>query len=229
MKRPVKRESGWINYVCYKLRPEYKMLPEAQRFQLAAFLVEILESPHDRVDVDVYCSVGFRADVDFFIRYQAPTADELQAIAIQVLKSGLGRYLDVTYNWTALHRPSPYQSGPEHDPDEEVPDTKYMVVYPFLKKREWFYLSHEDRGRMMKEHVAVGHKFPHIHINTAYSFGLGDQEWVIGFEMPNLEDFEKLVRVLRETEVSKYTLRDTPIVMGRAVKPHEALEMCGAL
>jgi chlorite dismutase len=50
-----------------------------------------------------------------------------------------------------------------------------------------------------------------VKLNTTYSFGLDDQEFVLAFETDFPGDFLDLVQELRETESSAYTLRDTPI------------------
>ena len=63
----------------------------------------------------------------------------------------------------------------------------------------------------MDHHISVGHRYPSVKINTTYSFGLDDQEFVLGFETDIPPDFLDLVMELRETESSLYTLRDTPI------------------
>ena len=67
---------------------------------------------------------------------------------------------------------------------------------------------------MMNDHFTVGHKYPSVKINTTYSFGLDDQEFVVGFETDNPADFVDLVMDLRGVEGSLYTLRDTPIFTG---------------
>jgi chlorite dismutase len=64
---------------------------------------------------------------------------------------------------------------------------------------------------MMDKHIAIGHKYPTVKINTSYSFGLDDMEFVVAFESDYPGDFLDLVMELRETEGSRYTLRDTPI------------------
>ena len=76
----------------------------------------------------------------------------------------------------------------------------------------------------MREHVAVGHKFQTVRVNTSYSFGLGDQEFVIAFDTDHPEDFEALVRRLRDTEASQHTLVDTPIFMGYTDTPAEVVK-----
>ena len=37
--------------------------------------------------------------------------------------------------------------------------------------------------RIMREHIEIGRRYPQISINTTYSFGLDDQEFVVSFEM----------------------------------------------
>jgi chlorite dismutase len=64
---------------------------------------------------------------------------------------------------------------------------------------------------MMNEHIRVGHKYPSVKITTTYSFGLDDQEFVLGFETDSPADFLDLVMELRESQARPYTERDTPI------------------
>ena len=88
--------------------------------------------------------------------------------------------------------------------------SKYLFVYPFVKNREWYAMPFEQRQAMMDEHIKVGNKYPSVRLHTTYSFGLDDQEFVVAFETDKPADFLDLVMELRETEASRYTLRDTP-------------------
>ena len=88
---------------------------------------------------------------------------------------------------------------------------RYLFVYPFLKTREWYLLDAARRQEMMDVHIKVGHAFPSVKLNTTYSFGLDDQEFVVAFETNEPGDFLDLVMELRKTEGSIFTLRDTPI------------------
>jgi chlorite dismutase len=63
----------------------------------------------------------------------------------------------------------------------------------------------------MDGHIRVGNEYPSVKLNTTYSFGLDDQDFVVAFETEEPKDFLDLVMKLRETESSKYTQRDTPI------------------
>jgi chlorite dismutase len=117
-----------------------------------------------------------------------------------------------------------------HDPRLVITpdDKKYLFVYPFVKTRAWYALPLEDRKRMMNEHIRVGLTYPSVSLNTTYSFGLDDQEFVVAFETDNISDFLDLVQQLRETEASSYTLRDTPMFTCVAQPLPDILEAIGA-
>ena len=88
---------------------------------------------------------------------------------------------------------------------------RYLFMYPFWKTHEWYQLSQEARQEMMTEHFRIGHQFPQVKISTAYSFGLDDPEFILGFETDDPGGFLDLVMALRESRARPYTLRDTPI------------------
>jgi chlorite dismutase len=69
----------------------------------------------------------------------------------------------------------------------------------------------------------VGKEYPHINLNTSYSFGLDDQDFVVSFEADEPVDFLNLVQKLRETESSLYTQRDTPMFTARSMSIRRAL------
>src|SRR5207253_2745302 len=92
----------------------------------------------------------------------------------------------------------------------------------------WYNLSQEQRQAMMDTHIRIGRKYPTVKLNTTYSFGLDDQEFVVAFETDAPGDFLDLVMELRETESSLYTLRDTPTFTCVATSVRGALDALGA-
>jgi chlorite dismutase len=90
---------------------------------------------------------------------------------------------------------------------------KYVIVYPFIKAREWYLLPFEERKKMMEEHIRVGRKFPQVRLNTSYSFGINDQDFMLAFETNDLIIFQDLIVQLRETSISKYVIKDTPMIV----------------
>src|SRR5204862_6549054 len=99
--------------------------------------------------------------------------------------------------------------------------------YPFVMTRAWYTLPCAERQLMMNKHISTGHKYTSVKINTTYSFGLDDQEFVLAFETDEPADFLDLVQELRETEASSFTLRDTPIFTCRQRTLAECLDAIG--
>src|SRR5690606_41081602 len=81
--------------------------------------------------------------------------------------------------------------------------------------------------RMMDEHIRVGHEWPDVKLNTTYSYGLDDQEFVVAFETDHVGRFLDLLMALRHTEASMYTVRDTPSFTCLARSIGECLEAGG--
>jgi chlorite dismutase len=88
---------------------------------------------------------------------------------------------------------------------------RYLVVYPFVKTKDWYLLGRDARQGMMIEHIRLGKQYTAIHQLLLYSFGLQDQEFVVVYEMDDLPQFSDLVHELRGTEARRYTERDAPL------------------
>jgi len=164
-----------------------------------------------------YSTVGLKAGIDFMLWRIGYDINPFQAMASDINRSLLGRYLDVPHSYLAMTKHSQYVDEHVHEGQEGrrlriVPGKRpFLFVYPFVKTRDWYLLPQPDRQRIMNEHIAIGHKYPRVKINTTYSFGLDDQDFVVAFEAEKPDEFLDLVQDLRETESSKYTLRDTPM------------------
>jgi len=64
-------------------------------------------------------------------------------------------------------------------------------------------------------------------LNTTYSFGIDDQEFVVAFETDYPADFVDLVMELRETEGSRYVVEDTPIFTCIAMSLEDTINSLG--
>ncbi|HUJ13221.1 MAG TPA: chlorite dismutase family protein [Thermoanaerobaculia bacterium] len=177
-----------------------------------------------------YSTLGLKSYVDFMLWRISFEVETLQAMTSDINKSLLGRYLDVPQSFLAMTKHSQYVSEHVHEGQEGrrlriVPGKRpFLFVYPFVKTRDWYLLPMSERQRIMNEHIAIGHKYPRVKINTTYSFGLDDQDFVVAFEAEKPEEFLDLVQDLRETESSKYTVRDTPMYTCRRSSIEEILD-----
>ena len=183
--------------------------------------------------IQTYSTLGIRGDADFLVWQACDRLEPIQQIATRLLSTGLGHYLDSPYSYLAMTRPSMYLEKHRHSGQEGSRLTitpagaKYFFVYPFVKTRDWYALDKNTRQEMMNTHIETGHRYPSVKINTTYSFGLDDQEFVVAFETDSPSDFLDLVMELRGAAASRYTLRDTPVFTCISMSPREALEALG--
>ncbi len=223
----------FLKYTFYKVRPEWWLLAaDAKKKQKAEFaaLVHDLE---DEVTLRCYSLQGIRADADFMIWAIDPHLETFREMARRVSSTELGHHLDTAYAYLAASKRSQYLGGHTHKGQDglttkhEPLGGRYLFVYPFVKKREWYSIPFDDRQAIMREHFRVGHKYPNVKIHTAYSFGLDDQEFVLSFETDHPLDFLDLVMELRSSEASKYTERETPIFTCILSAPEQMLDALG--
>jgi chlorite dismutase len=204
-------------------------LPPTERQAHKAALCETVAAFADRLQVRSYSVAGMRGDADILLWQIGDRLDDIQELASAVMRTPMAPYLQMPYSYLAMTRRSVYVSGEEaRDRARLHPsESRYFFVYPFVKTREWYQLSLEERQQMMDQHIVVGRKYPSVKLNTTYSFGLDDQEFVVSFETDEPADFLDLVMELREAKSSLYTLRDTPIFTCIAMPLAAALDTLG--
>ncbi|MBF8261297.1 MAG: cld [candidate division NC10 bacterium] len=231
MASTVNRQS--VNFAFYKVDPAWRRLPKEEREASKKEFGAAVEEWRQRMLLIPYSTVGLRPETDFMLWRIAESLDLLQEMSRQLNKTALGAYLTTPYSFVAMTKRSIYVDKHVHPGQEGrraaiVPgEYRYLFVYPFVKTRDWFLLPIEQRQEMMDVHIKVGHQFPSVKLNTTYSFGLDDQEFVVAFESDKPGDFVDLVMALRETEGSRFTLRDTPIITCIRKPIHEALDDLG--
>jgi chlorite dismutase len=215
----------YIAYTLYKVDPAWRRLPVEDRAAGKEALAEVVAAWQERIELRTYSLVGVRPEVDFMFWKLTERYDDLRELAVDLNATPIAGYLETPYSYLAATKPSQYFEERSKRPRRVVPrGAPYLVVYPFVKKREWYALPMDDRRRAMTEHAAVGSRFVTITNHTTYSFGIDDQEFMTAFECESPADFLQLMKTLRETEASRYTERDTPIFVGTAQELPEILD-----
>jgi chlorite dismutase len=205
--------SRFLKYTFFKVAREWRSLPDAERKAAREELAALLTKSQAGLKLQLFSLVGIRGDADFMILADSESLEPFQELVSAVLATRLGRHLEIPYSYLAMTRRSHYTRAQKHQGEEGSPteQAKYLFVYPFVKMRSWYGLPFAERQRIMGEHFKVGRKYPKIKINTGYSFGLDDQEFVLAFEGDRPAEFLALVEELRSTEASKFTELETPI------------------
>lgn len=203
-----------VRFAFYKLDPAWRRLSAERQASAKLEFGETIESFAGRLLLRPYGLVGLRGDCDFLLWQVAEDLDSLMALQTALNRTDLGAYLTLPYSYLAMTRRSIYEFPADPDQPSRLvirpSGARYLFVYPFIKTRAWYMLPLAERQAMMDEHVRIGRRYPSIRLNTTYSYGLDDQEFVVAFEGDNPAEFLDLVMELRESKASSYTLRDTP-------------------
>jgi peroxiredoxin len=166
----------------------------------------------------LYDVAGMRADADFMIWAHAERFEALQATYSEFRRTTtLGRACTPVWSAAALHRPAEFNKShlPAFLAGEEP--GAYLCVYPFVRSYEWYLLPDEERRQMLAEHGMAARAFKDVRANTVSAFALGDYEWILAFEAPELYRIVDLMRELRATEARRHTRAETPFFTGPRV------------
>jgi chlorite dismutase len=203
---------NYVKYTFLKVDPAWRLRSSEERAADKREFAAACSAFGDDHYLRAYSLVGTRGDSDLMIRAISRTLDPIHELHVLLNQSGLMRHATIPHSFLAMTKESPYSDEPDKPlGPREGADSKYLIVYPMWKKREWYLLAPEERMRIMRDHIDVARRFTGIETNTAYSFGLDDQEFVVAFDADDPAEFLDLVHELRATESSTYTESETPI------------------
>ena len=97
----------------------------------------------------------------------------------------------------------------------------YICVYPFVRSLDWYLLPDDERRRMLAEHGMAARDYKDVRANTVPAFALGDYEWILAFEAPELHRIVDLMRDLRATDARRHVREETPFFTGPRVAVEE--------
>ena len=211
----------FVKYTFLQLDPAWRRLADEERAQHKREFLAACEDFADGHLLRTFSCVGTRGDADLLLLSQAENLERLHEFHVVLNQSGLMKWARMPYSYLAMTKPSEYSD--ESRLEVRPGHSRFLFVYPFIKTRAWYALPADERYRIMQEHIKVGKEYPSIDLNTSYSFGLDDQEFVVAFETDDPSSFLDLVQRLRTTESSSYTKQDTPTFTCIAASPERCL------
>ena len=204
-------EQYFFNFSFFKIDPKWRWMADLAKEESAKEVENVIINSGIRFRS--YSTLGLRDDAEFLLWFAAETVEEIQDVISKLYLTVFGKYITPSQVYLSCTRSSTYaRKGtlPSFVLGNEP--QKYVVVYPFTKTREWYLLPQEQRQKMMDQHINVSEKYPQVTLNTTYSFGIDDQDFMLAFECDNLRDFQNLIMDLRQTAVSAYVAVDTPMI-----------------
>ncbi len=205
-------DQHYFSFSFFKVDPKWRWMADLAKEESAKEVENIIKN--SGIMIRTYSNLGLRDDADFMFWFAAKTVEEIQIVIEKLYKTVFGKYIIPSMTYLSCTRPSLYVQ--EQKPLGFLAGTepkKHVIVYPFTKTREWYLLPKEKRQEIMDEHIGVSKKYPQIILNTTYSFGIHDEDFMLAFEVDDIRDFQDLIMDLRETQVSSYVKNDIPMIV----------------
>ena len=168
---------------------------------------------------------SLRADADLMIWLHGGAPETLQWALRELRRTEMLRTLVPTWNAMGVHVDAEFSAT--HRPafmGTKEPEA-WLTVYPFVRSYEWYILPDEERRSMLADHGRKGGAYPQVLANTVASFALGDYEWILALEAPQLIDLVDLMRALRQTEARRHVREELPFYTGRRIAVSEIAEV----
>jgi chlorite dismutase len=193
----------FFNFSFFKIDPKWRWMADLAKEESAKEVEQVIRN--SKVKCRSYSTLGLRDDSEFLLWFAAESVEEIQSVISRIYTTVFGKYIIASHVYLSATRPSIYAKvGRTSSFVEGNEAKKYTIVYPFVKTREWYLLPLDERKKMMDEHIVL---------NTTYSFGIHDEDFMLAFETDDLHAFQDLIMELRETQVSRYIERDTPMIV----------------
>ena len=205
-------EQYYFNFSFFKVDPKWRWMADLAKEESAKEVENVINN--SKIMFRSYSNLGLRDDTDFLFWFAAKSVEEIQKVIEKLYKTVFGKYIIPSMTYLSCTRSSLYVQ--EQKPQGFLSGTepkKHVIVYPFTKTREWYLLSKEKRQEIMDEHIGISKKYPQIILNTTYSFGIHDEDFMLAFEVDDIRDFQDLIMDLRESQVSTYVKNDIPMIV----------------
>lgn len=165
----------------------------------------------------LYDVSAMRADADVMTWFHGDTPEALQEAVRRVRRSDLFTGAEIVWSAMGVHRNAEFSK--DHSPAfaRGVDPSNWVCVYPFVRSYDWYILDPAERGKMLRDHGLMGRDYPQVLSNTVASFALGDWEWILALEAPELTDLVDLMRHLRGTEARLHVREEIPFYTGRRI------------
>ncbi len=202
----------FFSFSFFKIDPKWRWMADLAKEESAKEVENVIANSGIRFRS--YSTLGLRDDADFMFWFTAETVEEIQSVISKLYLTVIGKYITPSHTYLSSTRPSIYaKTGKVLSFVAGEEARQYVIVYPFTKTRDWYLLPVQQRQKMMEEHIEVGKSYPQVVLNTTYSFGIHDEDFMLAFETEDLHAFQNLIMDLRGTQVSKYVAVDTPMIV----------------
>ena len=214
----------FVNVIGFKLNSNWWKSSKADRSDILKALKGMFKDPGDgktMVRAELYSSL--RPDTDIILWLISSDSRTIVDFKAKVMKLISG-VTDIRHGFLSLYRRNP---GEDYKRTNNGTANKFFVAYPVKKMPEWYLLGREERSRIMAEHIATavhGSKKDSIISYTTRSFGIGDADFFVMYELESLSDWVDIAEKLRSVEAHRWVSREDPILVGEKTEFEELMQ-----
>ena len=192
-----------IRYTCWAVFARTGIAPPPGATAELEAAVAKLEND-DVIVRGFYDVSAMRANADIMIWLHAPRAEQVQSAVREIRRTSLADSMELEFSTMGIHRPAEFNKG--HVPAfmSGVEPCDWVCMYPFVRSYDWYLIPEEERRAMLVEHGMMGRDFSMIKSNTVAAFALGDYEWVLALESPELHEIVDMMRTLRSSQARRH-------------------------
>lgn len=213
-----------IRYTCWAVFARTGIAPPPGATAELEAVVAQLEK-NDVIVRGFYDVSAMRADADIMIWLHAPTAELIQSAVREIRRTSLADSMELEFSTMGIHRPAEFNKG--HVPAfmAGVDPCEWVCMYPFVRSYDWYLIPEEERRAMLVEHGMMGRDYTMIKSNTVAAFALGDYEWVLALESPELHEIVDMMRHLRSSQARRHVREEIPFYTGRRIDAATAVDI----
>jgi len=220
-------------FAVFKVDEDWWKLEKAARTSAVSEVKAVFQKHADHVITDTYLLRGLSERADFFVRVHATEMLNNQNFLVDVMGTSLGKHLHNTHTFNGLTKPLNYVPGFPEDVKTALktppdPGAKpYVIVVPVRKDAEWWAMSQDARGAMMKEHTdATIAYLKTVKRKLYHASGLDDLDFITYFETAKLDDFNNLIIGLERVKENKHNKQfGSPTLLGTIRPLDEIMEI----
>lgn len=180
--------------------------------------LEILRN--EFINIRSYRSLRHDSDFIFWVSSHEPEKFYDFKVNLNLLFRGMA---ETSFSMISIYEHSPYlrEKKTLEDTLRNKP-SPYFVAYPMSKTVDWYLLDYDERKKILSDHIGMAVSHPenrNIRSYTTYSYGLGDQEFVVLYEVDDLSAWSHVTEKLREAKARKWIIREWPILVGTLNEP----------
>ena len=213
-----------IRYTCWAVFARTGIEPPpGAAAELEAVIAKLAKD--DVIVRGLYDVSAMRADADLMIWLHAPTAEQVQAAVREIRRTSLADSMELEFSTMGIHRPAEFNKG--HVPAfmAGIEPCEWVCMYPFVRSYDWYLIPEEERRAMLVEHGMMGRDYTMIKSNTVAAFALGDYEWVLALESPELHEIVDMMRHLRSSQARRHVREEIPFYTGRLIDAATAVDI----